>query len=165
MKIFVICGSQKFQFNRLIKALDEQVGKGLIKADIFAQIGGSDYEPSNFKFKHFIDQDTFSENIASADVIITHSGTGSIMQSINNGKKAIVVPRLAEHGEHVDNHQKQIAQAFDESGLVITCYDTDMLYEAVQKTEFFNPAEYKSNTDNVLFEIDSSINSLLGRWL
>ena len=40
--IFVALGTQKFQMNRLIKALDVQKGKGLIKEEIFAQIGNSD---------------------------------------------------------------------------------------------------------------------------
>ena len=39
-KIFITLGSQKFQFNRLLKAVDELCEKGTVDAeDVFAQIG------------------------------------------------------------------------------------------------------------------------------
>ena len=39
-KIFITLGSQKFQFNRLLKAVDELCERGTIEAaDVFAQIG------------------------------------------------------------------------------------------------------------------------------
>ena len=57
-KIFITLGSQKFQFNRLLKAVDELCEKGTIDAeDVFAQIGYSDYLPKNFSYKKFLDRD------------------------------------------------------------------------------------------------------------
>ena len=40
--IFITLGSQKFQFNRLLKTVDELVERGIIKEEVFAQIGYSD---------------------------------------------------------------------------------------------------------------------------
>lgn len=55
-KIFITLGSQKFQFNRLLKAVDELCEKGTVDAeDVFAQIGYSDYLPKNFSYKKFLD--------------------------------------------------------------------------------------------------------------
>ena len=45
--IFITLGSQKFQFNRLLKAVDDLVQRKIIKEDVFAQIGYSDYQPQN----------------------------------------------------------------------------------------------------------------------
>ena len=73
--IFITLGSQKFQFNRLLKAVDELN----LKEEIFAQIGYSDYIPKNFKYKRFMDRNEFSSYINKSDVIITHGGTGAIM--------------------------------------------------------------------------------------
>ena len=36
--IFITLGSQKFQFNRLLQAVDELIDKGVIKEEVFAQI-------------------------------------------------------------------------------------------------------------------------------
>lgn len=53
-KIFITLGSQKFQFNRLLKAVDELCEKGTVDAeDVFAQIGYSDYLPKNFSYASF----------------------------------------------------------------------------------------------------------------
>lgn len=44
-KIFITLGSQKFQFNRLLKAVDELCEKGTVDAeDVFAQIGYLQWE-------------------------------------------------------------------------------------------------------------------------
>ena len=113
-KIFVICGTQKFQFDRLISALDRQIEEGLVKASVFGQIGGGSYEPTHFPYARFMDDADFKDEIRKADLIVTHSGTGSIVNSLKSGKKVIVVPRLAKYGEHVNDHQL-------ENGLVLAC--------------------------------------------
>ena len=80
--IFITLGSQKFQFNRLLKAVDE------LKTDeeIYAQIGYSDYKPINYKYKEFLDRDEFSEVMNKADIVITHGGTGAIIGAVKKGK-------------------------------------------------------------------------------
>ena len=59
--IFITLGSQKFQFNRLLKAVDELVAAGKIKDEVFAQIGYSDYKPMNYKYEQFLDREKFSK--------------------------------------------------------------------------------------------------------
>ena len=77
-KIFITLGSQKFQFNRLLKAVDKKKKKGTINAeDVFAQIGYSDYLPKKFSYKKFLDRDEFSTIMSKADIVITHGGTGA----------------------------------------------------------------------------------------
>ena len=159
--IFVICGTQKFQFDRLIKALDDQVSKGLIPSEVFAQIGGGDYKPSCFPFVQFMDDSLFKEKISEASLIITHSGTGSIINSVKAGKKVIVVPRLEKYGEHVSDHQVQIADMFEKAGLVKVCLDTDELYKIVSSMDSFAPKEYHSNTEHVLHVLDRDLQALV----
>ena len=52
--IFITLGSQKFQFNRLLKAVDDLVETGELSDEVFAQTGYSDYQPRNYKFKQFL---------------------------------------------------------------------------------------------------------------
>ena len=59
-RIFITLGSQIFQFNRLLKAVDELCEKKIIKSqNVFAQIGYSDYIPKNYKYENFLDRDKF----------------------------------------------------------------------------------------------------------
>ena len=59
--IFITLGSQKFQFNRLLQAVDELIEKGVIADEVFAQIGYSDYEPKYFEYKQFLDREEFED--------------------------------------------------------------------------------------------------------
>lgn len=55
-KIFITLGSQKFQFNRLLIAVDKLCEKKVISGeDVFAQTGYSDYVPRNYSYNNFLD--------------------------------------------------------------------------------------------------------------
>lgn len=54
-----------------------------------------------------------------ADVIVTHAGVGSALAAIRAGHRAVYVPRRARHGEHVDDHQVEMARELDRRGLVL----------------------------------------------
>ena len=85
-KIFITLGSQKFQFNRLLKAVDELCERGTIEAaDVFAQIGYSDYLPKNFNYKSFWIEMNLARN-GKADIVITHGGTGAIIGAVKKEK-------------------------------------------------------------------------------
>ena len=127
--IFVTLGSQKFQFDRLLKKLDDIVKNGNIKDEIFAQIGYSDYKPKNYRYKEFMDREEFKQMMAKSNIVVAHGGTGAIITAVKQGKKVIAVPRLAKYGEHVDDHQQQIVSEFESSGIISAVYDIDNLEE------------------------------------
>lgn len=151
--IFVTLGSQKFQFNRLVKKIDELVSEGEIKDKVFAQIGYSDYEPQNYEFKKFLDREEFAEKIEEADVVITHGGTGAIIGAVKKGKKVIAVPRLAKYGEHVDNHQTQIIDQFKELNLIEECRNLEKLEYDIENAVGKKYNSYISNTDKIIDDI------------
>lgn len=158
--IFVILGSQKFQFNRLLTAVDELIEKKIISEKVFAQIGASDYIPRNYDYKNFLGRDDFSKIMNESDIVITHGGTGAIIGAVKKGKKVIAVPRLAKYGEHVDDHQMQLLKEFDEMGLISVCYDLENLgdiFSEIRKIEF---KKYESNTKRILDSIEEYIVSL-----
>lgn len=152
--IFVTLGSQKFQFNRLLKAVDE------LQTDevIFAQIGYSDYEPQNFQFSRFLDRDQFADFMSRANIVITHGGTGAIIGALKRGKKVIAVPRLAQYGEHVDNHQIQLIEQFKDLNLIYACEDMNLsnALETVKRTEY---RTFESNTQRIIDSIEEFIKS------
>ena len=155
--IFITLGSQKFQFNRLLKAVDELVAAGKIKDEVFAQIGYSDYKPMNYKYEQFLDREKFSQVMDKAEIVITHGGTGAIIGAVKKGKKVIAVPRLAKYGEHVDNHQLQLVGQFKELNLICVCQDCARLEEAIQTVKSTTYNEYKSNTQVIIDDITKFI--------
>ena len=67
--IFVCVGSREYQFDRLIKKIDELVAKKEIKDEVFGQIGQSTYIPKNFRYKRFMSVDEFKDYQNKADLI------------------------------------------------------------------------------------------------
>ena len=125
--IFVITGSQKFQFNRLLKKIDELIEKQLLQEEVFAQIGYSDYQPKHYKYQNFMSRDEFARVMGESRIVITHGGTGAIIGAVKLGKKVIAVPRLAIYKEHVDDHQVQLLTQFEEMHLIRSCYELERL--------------------------------------
>lgn len=155
--IFITLGSQKFQFNRILMEIDRLLELGKINDEVFAQIGYSDYKPQNYKYKNFLDRIEFISNINKSNIIITHGGTGAIVNAIKNGKKVIAVPRLKKFDEHVDDHQLQITAQFKESMLIESITDIKDLENALKKIDTISFEKYVSNTDKVIQSIDEFI--------
>lgn len=153
--IFITLGSQKFQFNRLLKAMDELVGQGKITEEVFAQTGYSDYKPKNYEFKPFLDRDEFAKITEKADIVVTHGGTGAIIGAVKKGKKVIAVPRLAKYGEHVDDHQLQLVGQFQELNLIYECDDCQQLGTAVANIRKKKFNAYISNTQTIINSIEN----------
>ena len=70
--IFVTVGSQKFQFDRLLEKLDQLVEDGVIRDEIMAQIGVSQYVPKHFSYVPFMDREEFARQVDACTVMITH---------------------------------------------------------------------------------------------
>jgi UDP-N-acetylglucosamine transferase subunit ALG13 len=156
--IFVTVGSQKFQFNRLLKKLDILVEENSIKEEIFAQTGYSDYKPKNYNHKDFLDRDEFKEIMEKSSKVITHGGTGAIVGAVKQGKKVIAVPRLKEYGEHVDDHQLQIIDEFEKMQFINAVKEIDDLGNIIKGADIYDSKKYISNTDIIIKSINDFIN-------
>lgn len=149
--IFVTVGSQKFQFNRLLEEIDYLVNINFLKSnEIFAQTGYSTYEPKLYPFKPFLNKDEFLINMEKSSIIITHGGTGSIINGVKKEKKVIGIPRMKEFGEHVDNHQMEIIEQFSNSNMIYAISDIKNLRTAIEKVQHINLRKYQSNTKNII---------------
>ena len=160
-KIFITLGSQKFQFNRLLIAVDKLCDKKVISGeDVFAQTGYSDYVPRNYRYNNFLDREEFSVEMGNADIVITHGGTGAIIGAVKKGKKVIAVPRRAKYGEHVDDHQLQLVGQFKELDLICECDDAEKIGEALENVKNTTYKSYVSNTKTIVESIEQYIKSL-----
>lgn len=161
LMIFITVGTQKFQFDRLIQSVDEFVGSKKIVDDVIAQIGNSCYIPQNFMFERFLSVAMYDEWMRKSDIIIAHSGVATIIKGIQAGKKVIVVPRLKKYGEHVDNHQCQIADAFEKQNLVLQCLDVNELPDMIEEVKKHQFSKYQSQRKSVINTIESFINIMV----
>lgn len=158
--ILIVLGTQKFQLNRLLQKIDELVDNGSINEEVFAQIGYSDYIPKNYNYTQFLDKDTFEKKISECDVLIAHSGVGTIISGINHHKPVIVFPRRVEYNEHVDDHQLEIAESFSNQNFVLTCNDTETLADMIETAKHHSFSEYKSQRQTVVNTIRNFLDAL-----
>ncbi len=158
--IFVAVGTQKFPFNRLLKNIDDLIKNGDITEEVFAQIGNSDYVPQNYTFEKFISKEEFDQKVSESSLVITHSGVGTIISALSSHKPIIVYPRLAKYGEHVDNHQLEIAQYFSKMKYILMCNEGESLLDAINLARDYEFAEYKSQKAKAVETIRTYLKSL-----
>lgn len=158
MKILASVGSTGFKFDRLFTLLDELVENGVIKGkDLIAQTGKIDYQIKNFENFDFASYEKMMDLITWADVVVCHSGTGTVINSLKRNKKVIVVPRLKKYKEHESDHQLDLASAFASDGYVLVANDYEQLKHAIENIENFTPKKFVSNNENFV----SLINELI----
>jgi UDP-N-acetylglucosamine transferase subunit ALG13 len=117
--IFVTVGTNEARFDRLIQALD-----GLARdEELLVQHGPSPVRPAGATSVDYMPFAELADAIRRARVVVMHAGVGSMLAALANGKRPIVVPRLARHGEAVDDHQLPLARSLASEGLVTLVED------------------------------------------
>ena len=144
-------GSQKQPDKRTVQGEIEKALCTLIKDKINIKVG---FEIEYLK-EHLEELKELKEE---CDLLITHGGVGSIVDALKKDKIVIAAARLAEYGEHVNDHQLQIIKNFGEAGYIIPLDDFDSLDEAIKKAKKFKPNKYKSNTVNMINLVEELIN-------
>lgn len=125
-KVFVTLGTiQGYRFDRLVDAV---LAAGLADENTVWQLGDTSRADLPGTVTSHMGARDFENAINGADVVITHAGVGTILQSLELGKYPVVVPRSKNHDEHVDNHQFQIAEKVQQMrvGQVLNPEDLDM---------------------------------------
>lgn len=145
--IFVILGGVvEWDFSRLLINIDNLCEQKKINSDeIIAQIGHTKYEPKNYNYFKFVDKKDFESYIDEAEIIITHGGAGTLIQSLKKGKKIISFPRLGSEKEHLDNHQIEMSRKLEELGYLKLATNEHELFEAIQTIKTFCPKPFVSD--------------------
>ena len=112
------------------------------------------------KMFDMISQEVLDNLVDEANIVITHGGIGSIIMALKKHKKVIAVPRLHEFNEHVNDHQRQIVNIFNEKNYLIGLQNVEDLPEALKQIETFEPEEYKGNHKKIMKIIEDFIDNI-----
>ena len=157
--ILVLLGTQQNSFHRLLEEIQKNIKKGNIKEEIVVQKGYTKFESKDMKIYNQMSSEELQELIKKADLIITHGGVGSIISAITNNKKVIAVPRLQKYKEHVNDHQLEIIESFNEKGYIIGIKSVEELEKALKKVQQFEPERYVPNKGSIIKIIEDFIES------
>ena len=162
--IFVILGTEKFPFNRLVKEVDILTGNNTIGDSVFMQIGSCTYEPIHCRWERFLSFGDMCKKIEEADLIITHAGAGTTLLCLQYGKKPILMPRQKEFKEHVDNHQVVFAEKMQEKNLADVVLKTGDLAKIISVDKDKTKKQKRLSIKIQSSELTKYLNELLDFW-
>lgn len=108
--------NESYGFRRLFERLADVLSPNL---DVLWQTGVTDTSNLSIRAQHTVPWAELEVALRRADVVVAHAGTGSALAALEAGKCPILVPRQAEYGEHIDNHQADTAAELERRGLAI----------------------------------------------
>ena len=107
---------------------------------------GNNAEPKpaeNLTAVQWLPFDEMARRLRETPVVVAHAGVGILMSSLRQGRRPVVVPRRAEFGEHVDDHQLQIARKLAGRGLAVALLDEVSPEEMCARILSLDPAELR----------------------
>lgn len=133
LSVFVTLGTLPFRFERLVDAV-----RSAIRPDwkVTWQVGENSYPELPGRVVGLVGSQEFSELCASADVVIGHAGVGTALSALDSGRHPLLVARRRSDGEHIDDHQRFIAERLSAAGVATAlepaALDTDAIERAAQ---------------------------------
>lgn len=131
----VTLGTERFPFPR---ALDQALPALPDGVEALIQTGHTPPPGTSLPSRPWVPASELLRAVAAADVVITHAGVGSVLATLRAGKHPVVIPRHATLGEHVDNHQLELATTVADQGLAtVVAPDDDLgpvLAQAARRT-------------------------------
>jgi UDP-N-acetylglucosamine--N-acetylmuramyl-(pentapeptide) pyrophosphoryl-undecaprenol N-acetylglucosamine transferase len=118
-------------FNRLVSAVAEAEGRGLITERIVLQVGVGGMKPDGLHAVETLPFGEIQDLLRDASVVVCHGGTGSIITALREGCHVIAMPRMQRLGEHYDDHQAETVAAFEQRGLVLSAANAEEVGRAL----------------------------------
>jgi UDP-N-acetylglucosamine transferase subunit ALG13 len=144
--VFVTVGTDHHPFDRLCGWADAWVAQARHpEVPWFVQSGTSN-APAVAPFRDYIRYDEMCDSMLRAVAVVCHGGPATIMDARKLGRVPIVVPRSADLGEHVDNHQQRFARRMAELGEIHLARSQDEMFELVEKA-IADPSAFAVSSD------------------
>jgi UDP-N-acetylglucosamine--N-acetylmuramyl-(pentapeptide) pyrophosphoryl-undecaprenol N-acetylglucosamine transferase len=143
-----------FPFDRMIEMVANLKASGEISEDVVYQTGIGGLAPAGVKTFETLSFDRVNSYLREADIVVCHGGTGSVITALREGCRTIVVPRVFEKGEHYDNHQSEITNAFAARGLVIPANSPEELTSALRSARLIQPILATTNPTGLIDHLD-----------
>lgn len=122
-RVVVTVGVEPFGFRRALERLIEILPSD---AEVLWQTGHTDHAGLPIDASPWVLGADLEQAMEEADVVVSHSGVGSAITAMSAGKCPVLLPRLSEQGEHVDNHQIQIAEELERRRLAVNRQVADL---------------------------------------
>lgn len=149
--IFVSVGTQ-LPFDRMVQSIDEWAAENP-GVEIVGQIGRGAYVPKHFKYEAFIGPEPYKELQDRATLFVSHAGMGGILGAMELGKPLIIMPRLAVHGEHRNDHQLATVSHFrGKKGIYVADNEVELKQLLSQRQTLMGSSQISSSASPELVD-------------
>ena len=119
----IAVGTHAQPYTRLLEIVDRAIEEEMLPRPIRAQVGPADWNAAGAQVTPYMGRPELKSALGAAGVVVCHGGAGIISSALAAGRRPIVVPRRADLGEHVDDHQYQLTRKLADCGLVVAVED------------------------------------------
>lgn len=147
-------------FDRLVRSVAQAAAEGEIPERIVAQVGVGGARPEGVECHDTLPFDDMLAMLDRADIVVCHGGTGSLITALRAGCRVVAMPRAFSDGDHYDDHQLEITEAFASRGLIQIARGPDDLPAALAAARAAPPMMATSDPA----ALSAYITSLLARW-
>ena len=148
--IYVTTGTHPDPFDRLIAPMEEFAAS--TDEEVTIQAGTSEVPVHAAKRLGFVPWEDSLKYISAARVVVSHAGTGTLIDAIHHNVPLIVMPRLARHGEVANDHQLEIASRLNEQGRITLVNTAQELFAALRRDDLPSPMQGNA-TSNMLVQV------------
>lgn len=150
-------------YDRLLDYVGEAKRQGLIAERVVIQTGKGVAPIEGAECVETLDFDEMRAMLAKADIAVCHGGTGSLITALQAGCRTIAIPRLFERGEHYDNHQLEICEAFEQRGLLFVARTREEFHAALEKVRTFTPRLATTDPKGLIARLTEIVDGLTER--
>lgn len=121
-RVVVTLGTMRgFPFERAVAAVARLLGDiATPDAEVLWQVGDTPTDRVGIRGVDMIPAAELRAAMEEADVVIAHAGIGTCLQALESGHVPVLLPRQRAHGEHIDDHQQQIAAELNRRWLAVS---------------------------------------------
>jgi UDP-N-acetylglucosamine--N-acetylmuramyl-(pentapeptide) pyrophosphoryl-undecaprenol N-acetylglucosamine transferase len=116
---FVAVGTERQPYDRLLRIVDEAAAAGVLPGPVLVQTGHSSHRGRHVRSEPWLPPGELETAIAAARHVVCHAGSGIVSAALRAGKRPLVLPRRAIHGEMVDDHQLQLTAKLAQLRLIV----------------------------------------------
>lgn len=120
-------------FDRLVNTVTSLKTAGHVPEEVIVQTGVGGVRPDGLESHETIRFDDVQAILERASIVVCHGGTGSLITALRQGCHVVAMPRLSALGEHYDDHQSEITQAFADRGLIQVARSEEELRAALAR--------------------------------
>jgi len=156
--ILVTVGTQFF--DELIAEVDRLAASGAIRGTVLAQIGLCQLPLQHIDHVAFDRQ--LSEKMRQAELIITHAGTGSVIEAVESGRPFIAVVNDHKAGDH-QREFMQVLETTHDFCWIGSPADLEAALPLARPARSLRPDSVETLAGDICSEIEAAIGGLRSR--